>query len=120
MSLSEVEPVITKYFQALYRGDPDLLREVFAREANLYSVTEGELIRMTFDQYRELVAGRPSPESQGHAPSGDIVNIDLSGSNSCVVKAEAAIPPKHFVDLLSMLKIDGEWKIISKVYHWTE
>ena len=35
------------------------------------------------------------------------------------VKAECAIPPKAFIDLLTLVKLEGEWRIVSKVFHYT-
>jgi len=105
------------YLRALHEGDVDRLRAVFLPEANLYASIDQTLTSMTLSAYLELVSGRPSPASQGHAPSGRVLSIDPSGPDSAVVKASVSVPPKTFVDLLSYLRINGRWRIIAKVYH---
>lgn len=33
-------------------------------------------------------------------------------------KVECSIPPKFFTDFLVLLKLDGRWQIVSKVFHY--
>ena len=72
---------------------------------------------MPVAEYLDLVTNRQSPESQGYPCSGNVVSIDMAGPDSAVAKVSVAVPPKTFVDLLSFLKIEDRWRIISKVYH---
>jgi hypothetical protein len=37
--------------------------------------------------------------------------------NAAVVKTDLEWPNIHYVDYLSLLKIDGEWKIVNKIWH---
>jgi 4-oxalocrotonate tautomerase len=43
----------------------------------------------------------------------------FAGPVTVFVKAECAIPPKAFIDFLILVKLDGEWRIVSKVFHFT-
>ncbi|MFQ5760083.1 MAG: nuclear transport factor 2 family protein, partial [Acidiferrobacterales bacterium] len=72
------------------------------------------------EEYMRLVGGRPSPQSQSQERTGRVVLIDQSGPNSAVVKVQASVKPRDFVDYLTLLRLDGYWKIISKTYHFTE
>ena len=47
-----------------------------------------------------------------------IVSIDVSG-DAALAKVELDYPKVFFVDYLSLLKIDGEWKIAQKTYTGT-
>jgi len=47
-----------------------------------------------------------------------IVSIDVAG-DAAVAKVELDYPKVFFVDDLSLLKIDGEWKIAQKTYTGT-
>ncbi len=42
--------------------------------------------------------------------------IDITG-NTAVVKVELDYPSALITDYFSMLKIDGEWKIINKIFY---
>lgn len=114
---SEICAAAEAYFDALHAGDAAQLGDLFAPEANLYAASDAELKVMPLADYLALVAGRDSPASQGHPRSGRVVSIDMAGPDSAVAKVNVAVPPTRFVDLLSFLKIDGRWRIVSKLYH---
>ncbi len=114
----DIVAALNDYFDGIYEGDTDKLRRAFHERAHLYSATDGEMSDMSLKEYLELVDGRPSPASQ-EAPRLDrIISIDMAGPEAAAVKAELAVPPKYFTDLLTLLKVDGEWRIISKIYHF--
>ena len=46
-----------------------------------------------------------------------IVAVDFSGPNEAMAKVELSIPGIDFVDFLSLMKVDGRWRIIAKTYH---
>jgi len=48
------------------------------------------------------------------------VLIDQSGPNSALAKVTLSIGNRNFTDYLTLLRIDGEWKIIAKAYHFIE
>ena len=47
-----------------------------------------------------------------------IVSIDVAG-DAAVAKVELDYPAVFFVDYLSLLRVDGEWKIAQKTYTGT-
>jgi 4-oxalocrotonate tautomerase len=119
-AFSDVTTVLENYFRGIQEGDTDLLRGVFAPQARLYCATDEPLVEMSLDDYIALVEGRPSPASQNFEPIDRIVSIDFSGPKSALAKVELGIPGKQFEDFLTLLRLDGRWKIISKTYHYTE
>jgi 4-oxalocrotonate tautomerase len=112
-----VTAALADYFDGIHEGDTAKLRGVFAPSANLYCPLDGGLTEMSLAQYIDLVGGRPSPASQKQARTDRIVAIDFSGPDSAVAKVECSVPPKHFVDLLTFLRIGGEWRIVCKAFH---
>lgn len=114
---SEICAAAEAYFDALHTGDVAGLRNLFVPEANLYTSSEGELKVTPIADYLELVGSRESPASHAHPRSGSVVSIDIAGPNNAVAKVNVAVPLTRFIDLLSYLRVDGRWKIVSKVYH---
>ncbi|MGF1608289.1 MAG: nuclear transport factor 2 family protein [Kiloniellales bacterium] len=112
-----VTAALQDYFDGIHEGDVEKLRGVFAPTANLYSSAGGDLEELSLAQYLERVAGRPSPASQGQTRTDRIVAIDFSGPDSAIAKVELSVPPRHFVDLLTFLRLDGRWRIVCKAYH---
>ena len=47
-----------------------------------------------------------------------IVSVDMRGT-AAVVKTDLSWPNVHYVDYLSLLKVEGEWKIVNKIW-WQE
>ncbi|MEM8976067.1 MAG: nuclear transport factor 2 family protein [Pseudomonadota bacterium] len=116
-SFEDLVDAVQTYMTALHEGDTDRLREIFLPESNLYASIDNELRGLPIADYIELVGSRDSPASQGHPPSGDLISIDTSGPASAVTKVSVVVPPTRFVDLLSFLRVNGRWRIITKVYH---
>jgi len=117
-TFDDITDALTDYFNGIYEGDAEKLQRVFHENARLYSATDGDVVKMELSEYLDLIRGRPSPESQGVTRSDRIISIDTAGTESAAVKVELSVPPKYFTDLLTLLRVDGKWRIISKIYHY--
>ncbi|HSX93659.1 MAG TPA: nuclear transport factor 2 family protein [Hydrogenophaga sp.] len=113
-----VAQVLGRYFDGLHHSDVALLEQVFHPEAHYFSATDGSLLHLDMASYFPRVAQRPSPASQGHARSDRILSIEFAGPVTAFAKVECAIPPKAFMDFLTLVKLDGAWRIVSKVFHY--
>jgi hypothetical protein len=49
-----------------------------------------------------------------------IVSIEFAGPVTAFVHAKCAIGPRYFSDFLTLIRVDGRWQIISKVFHYEE
>lgn len=115
----EVVQVLGRYFDGLHHSDTGILREVFHPQAHYFCATDGELLHLDMQQYFPVVDKRPSPASQGHARTDRILGIEFAGPVTALARLECAIPPKDFIDLLTLVKLQGRWQIVSKVFHYT-
>ena len=79
---------------------------------------EGELLRLTMAKYFPIVDKRPSPASRSETRSDRIVSIEFAGPVTAFAKLNCVIGLKHFTDFLTLVKLDGRWQIISKVFHF--
>ena len=116
-SIAEIEKVISKYFDLLYKGDKDLIETVFLPEANVSSLYNDKIIKIDMDGFRKRIAERKSPESIGEMRDDKIIKIDISSPTTAMVKVKCNILHNNYIDYLSLLKVSGKWKIISKVFH---
>ncbi len=116
MDIKAIEEVVWTYLDGLYEGDTAKISTAFHENSHLYSQAEGKLTDVPRAKWLEIIAGRPSPKSQGMPRTDRIVSIDLSGPQTAFVKVECAIPPRYFTDYLTLLKLDGGWRIVSKTY----
>lgn len=115
--LHAITDMLGRYFDGLYRSDTAILREVFDPHAGYYTVTEGRLLYLDMPSYFSVVDARPSPASKGQARTDRILSIERVGAVTALARVQCAIAPQHFTDLLSLLKIDDRWRIVSKVFH---
>jgi len=114
----EVVAVLQRYFDGLHFSDSALLRQVFHPEAHYFCATEGELLHLDMHQYFPLVDGRPSPASRGMTRKDRILSIEFEGPVTALAKVECAIAPRNFTDFLSLVKVDGRWQIVAKLFHF--
>ena len=116
-NIVKIENVLRIYLDLLYKGDIDLIESVFFREATVSSVSDGKIISINMDGFRERIAARSSPESVGETRHDKIIMIDISSPTTAIAKVECMILKNHYTDYLSMIKVSEKWGIISKVFH---
>lgn len=117
--LAKVEQAVWTYLDGLYEGDVKKLASVFHEVSHLYAAGQDGVTDLPRAQWLEMVAGRPSPQSQALERTDRIVSIDLSGPETAFVKLECAIPPRYFTDYLTLLKLKDGWRIVSKTFRTT-
>lgn len=113
---AEIHALLLHYFDALHRCDVELLAEVLHPAAIYATASGGELVRWSVDEYLPVVAARESPASRREARTDAIDSIEFAGPETALARVRCSIGPKHFIDLLSLLRIDGRWWVIAKVF----
>ena len=104
------------YLDGLYEGDTAKLGQAFHEVSHLYSVSDGGVADLPREKWFEFVKGRASPKSKGLKRTDRIVSVDFSGPETAFVKVECSIHPRYFTDYLTLLKLNGGWKVVSKTY----
>ncbi len=72
----------------------------------------GELIVIPFEQWLGYFAEPQTRDPDTHV--NRIVSVDMQG-NAAVAKTDLEWPDVHYVDYLSLLQVEGEWKIVNKI-----
>jgi putative lumazine-binding protein len=111
-----IEAVLWTYLDGLHEGDADKIAKAFHPVSHLYSEANGEVADLPREKWLEMVRGRASAKSQGLARHDRIVTIDQSGPATAFAKVECALPPRFFVDYLTLIKTGGGWKIVAKAF----
>lgn len=114
-----IEAVIQTYFDGLYEADADKLNSIFLPTSALAEVRDNKVHVTPRDIWLNAVRTRTSAKSQGHERGDKILTIDLTGPSMAYVKVNCQLPPRYFTDQLSLLKVDGQWKIAQKVFQTT-
>ena len=124
MSQSHAQPfvaltaAITEYFDGLYESDTVRLRRVFHPLATYTCATEKPILHMGMTEYFALVDKRPSPKSRGEQRRDRILSLERAGPDAAFARVECAIGTRFCTDLLTFVRVDGQWLIMAKVFHY--
>lgn len=119
-SFAEVSETLNLYFDGLYHADPSRLSKVFHPKAVYASADETPLLHRDVDTYFAAVAQRASPASRGE-PRQDVIDaIEFAGGNTAFARVRCAIGQRSFVDFLTLVRTDGEWRIMAKIFQIIE
>ena len=109
-----VREAIEHYFRGHSTGQGEHFRKVFHPDAKLFAIREGKYWQLTSEEYIARASGKaPDDEAQRKRK---IESVDISG-NAAIVKVVLDYPQVKFTDYMSMLKIDGVWRIVNKTFH---
>lgn len=119
-AFGEIARVLQDYFDGLYECDVEKLGRVFHPRAIYATADETQFLYRTMDEYFPVVAARQSPASRGEERRDHIDSIDVAGENTAFARVRCSIGARDFVDLLSFVRVDGDWRIIAKVFQIIE
>lgn len=112
--------VLETYFDGLYHADTDRLGIAFHPKAIYATADETPLLYRTMDEYFQVVAKRESPASRNEPRRDAIDAIEFAGENTAFARVRCSIGMKDFVDFLTLVRTDGRWRIIAKVFQINE
>ena len=101
------------YCRALHRCDAQALARIFHESAHLYLSEKGALTDWPRQHFLDRVAGREPGEGE---PDFEIEAIDIAGPEMAWVRLSVSVPGRRFRDYLNFLRLDGEWRVIAKVF----
>jgi hypothetical protein len=112
-----VEQAVGYYFTGGDNHDVESMKKAFHIDAKMLFMRDGALMQVTmpewFDRIAKAAPGGPK------ALSRKIVSVDIAG-DAASAKAVSEFPTFRFVDYLSLLKVNGEWKIVGKIFYREE
>ncbi|WP_108002691.1 nuclear transport factor 2 family protein [Mycoplana dimorpha] len=119
-AFQHISAVLVDYFDALYFCDVEKLQRVFHPKAIYATADESPLLHRTMQEYVPVVAARQSPASRGEPRRDHIDAIDLAGENTAVARVRCSIGTRDFVDILTLVRTEGGWRIIAKIFQIIE
>ena len=111
---AEIETVVKDYFHGYLRAEADQVGRAFHPDARLLAVEDGKLERTDVPDWLENIRSRREKGDLREAETR-IAGVDLTG-DAAVVKAVLRFPKFQFTDYLSLLKLNGAWRIVNKIY----
>ncbi|PKF80638.1 hypothetical protein CW749_04695 [Vibrio sp. vnigr-6D03] len=115
-NFSAVHALLDKYFDTLYYCDLEKFDTVFHPQALYTTADETPLLYRDMSTYREVIAQRSSPASRSEQRRDFVDAIEFAGDNTALARVRCSIGERDFVDLLSLVKTEGQWRIIAKIF----
>jgi metallo-beta-lactamase class B len=103
---------IESYFAAHALGKAEFITQAFTPEAKIQFVEHGEAKEWTRDDFAQRFQ---QPATDEYRRVRRIESLDVSGTAASAVLT-LDYPQVLFTDHVSLLKIGGQWKIVSKVF----
>ncbi len=113
-----IHSVLQLYFDGLYHSDTTRLAQVFHPDALYATAVGNKPIVWRMDEYFPVVDARPAPAASRLPRTDRVLSIELIGPVTAHARLQCSIPPRDFIDLLTLIHVDGRWKVISKVFHY--
>lgn len=105
---------LENYLKGHATGDGEFFRKAFHTEGSLIFIREGKYTTRSFADYIAGASGKPAADEAKRKRW--IESVDVSG-NAATAKIILDYPTVKFVDYMTLLKINGEWKIINKSFY---
>jgi hypothetical protein len=105
---------LENYLKGQATGDAEFMRKALHTEGNMTFVREGKFMSRSFADFISGFTGKPAADEDKRKRW--IESIEITG-NAAIGKIVLDYPTVKFVDYMTMLKINGEWKIVNKSFY---
>ncbi|AZZ90644.1 nuclear transport factor 2 family protein [Hahella sp. KA22] len=103
--------IIGAYFEGLYYADTTLLERIFHTDA----ILKAPGLRRSLKDWLDAVKNRPVPSEQGLPYEFRLLSVEITGEQA-MVKVACPLFEYNYLDYLGLLKENGQWLIVNKMY----
>jgi hypothetical protein len=106
--------VLNKYNGGCAKADSSIMKPAFSEQATIFGIDKGKLSGGPIEALFKAIdtAFRPSPEAKAA-----IVRVDIVGTAASARVDTDNVSGYCFTDFFHLLKVDGKWTVVSKIYH---
>lgn len=105
---------LESYINAHATGNPEYIRKAFFADAKIMAFRDGKLLNLSVEEFASRFSGKPAADESQRKRRID--SLDITG-NAGVARIVLDYPDATLTDYMSLLKVNGEWKIVNKVFH---
>lgn len=110
-----IRKVVDMYFTGTYNGKEEELRCAFHPDARIIGSINGNIQDWSLDEFIARVTLRPTAAEKNEKYDKEILLIDIA-NHTAMVKTRVVAGGFHFIDYITLLKIDGHWIIRFKSF----
>ena len=113
----QIEEVVQLYVDSMNESNSEKVKQAFHTNAKVAGYLHGDFMEMSVDDFSDFVASQqPSPKEKGENVIFEILSTEIEGTTA-IVKVRDKYLGITFLDTLSFIKIEGEWKLYNKLFH---
>src|SRR5688500_6916723 len=110
-----VRQTVQYYFDGGKNRDSLTLRKAFHPEARMLFARDGKLAVVPIGEYITRVGSEQRKPGEVDSTERRVVSVDVVG-DAAVAKLELKRPEALLTDYMSLLKVDGRWLIVNKIF----
>jgi hypothetical protein len=112
-----IRQAIDFYIEGLRTGSVETLKQAFHPEATMCGYLGETLMVVPIQGLYDFVAANDAPVKTGEPFSAAVASIEVAGSVASARIAEKSYQGSDFTTFFHLLKIDGRWWIVGKVFN---
>lgn len=117
--LESIRQVAEKYVEGCHTGNIALLRSAFHPQAMMYGVSQETLVVAPIEGLYAYLEAKEPPSKTGEPHQCFISDIRYDGAAAIVEIVQESCYGNDYTNYFLLLKVDGEWLIVSKSYSAT-
>jgi hypothetical protein len=104
---------LSKYIEGNAKASSAAMKPAFHEKATIFGFSGQEVFGPEIQKLYDVIdTFQPSPKAQAA-----IARIDIVGTAASARVDSDNVAGTRFTDFFNLLKIDGKWTIVSKIYH---
>ncbi|MEM8497790.1 MAG: nuclear transport factor 2 family protein [Pseudomonadota bacterium] len=112
-----ITAVIEEYFDALYEASESKMGAIFHTSGVYATADESPVLIRDKPSYLNVLRQRTSPASREETRKDSIDSIEMAGENTARAIVRCSIGNSDFIDFLTLVRDEGRWQIIAKIFH---
>lgn len=110
--LERIETTLNYYLTGLVNNDAETLIKAFHPTATMKWIGKDYTEVNAIEGLTEGMDGTPNKEKINTR----VVSVNIAG-NAASAQLEIQFPTFTYIDFMHVLKVEGQWKIVSKIFH---
>ena len=112
----QIENIVQLYIDSMDESDPDKVKQAFHNNGKVVGYLHGDFMQMSTDDFADFVASQqPPPKEKGENVIFEILVCEVEGT--ALVKVRDKYLGITFLDTLSFINEEGQWKIYTKLFN---
>jgi ketosteroid isomerase-like protein len=110
-----IRQTVQHYFDGGKNRDSVALRKAFHPDARMLFAKDGKLVVVPIGDYIARVAENKLKPGEVDSTKRRVTSVDVTG-DAAIARLELERPDALLTDYMSLLKVDGRWLIVNKIF----